>query len=62
MTVQALAFGLMLAWLLGQAYYPLVLLRSTQPEPAPEPAPPADPRRDPDWCHSHGKHKSEEEQ
>lgn len=54
----ALAFGLVVAWLLGQAYYPLVL-RTAQPEDTP---PPDAPERDPDWCHTHGKHKSEEKQ
>lgn len=52
-----LPFGLAVAWLVGQAYYPLMLRAVTAPEPAPDP----EPERDPDWCHTHGKHKDDEE-
>lgn len=56
-TYSALLAGTATACLVGQAYIPL--LRSAPPTPAPEP--PAEPERSPDWCHSHGKPRSEEE-
>ena len=59
---EALGFGLLVAFIVGQMLYPLVVLRSAPPTPpGPEPTPPADPQKDPGWCHSHGKHRSEEE-
>jgi hypothetical protein len=59
--LQALGFGLLVAYLVGQAYYP-ILLRSAPPTPpTPEPTPPAEPEKDPGWCHSHNKHRDDEE-
>lgn len=37
----------------------LWMLRS-QP-PVPDPAPPAEPEKDPGWCHTHNKHRDDEE-
>ncbi|WP_326613197.1 hypothetical protein OG949_33095 [Streptomyces scopuliridis] len=45
-----------LAWLIGQSYYPWML--HTQPADPPPDAP----ERDPDWCHTHGKHRDDEEE
>lgn len=58
-TYAALLYGLAAAWLVGQAYYP-VLLRSQPPTP-PVPDPPAEPEKDPGWCHTHNKHRDDEE-
>ncbi|TXS35098.1 hypothetical protein [Streptomyces sp. t39] len=59
MIAHALGSGLLLAWLLGQAYYPLVLRSApAEPEPMPEPG---DPRLSPDWCHAHDVHRDDEE-
>lgn len=57
--LSGMVFGLLVAYLVGQAYYPL-LLRSAPPTP-PVPDPPAEPEKDPGWCHSHGKHRDDEE-
>ena len=57
---QALTVGLLLAWAMGQAYYPIAL-RGAEGDDE-EPVPPVGaPERDPGWCHSHGMPQEDEE-
>jgi hypothetical protein len=52
--VSALSFSASLDTLLRRAW---LLRRQEDP-----PVPPDDPRRDPGWCHTHGKHRDDEEE
>lgn len=58
-TLPGMAPALLVAFLMGQAYYPILL--RTQPPTPPVPDPPAEPERDPGWCHAHNKHRDDEE-
>lgn len=56
----ALLIGLLLAWPMGQLYYPIALRVADGDDE--EPTPPMDaPERSPRWCHSHGMPLDDEE-
>ncbi|MFJ2650837.1 hypothetical protein ACIO1C_29480 [Streptomyces sp. NPDC087420] len=52
--------GAAIAWLIGQAYYPLMFAAFAADDKNPPPPPAPEPERSPGWCHTHGTHRDNE--